>query len=444
MMYCPNLLNITNTTNAKAVMKTIKDNYLKLRLSKKFPPRVGDIPHSYIKPKSKDPTNKNRVITSYYNFPMKRLLKLASKALTFCLRNLNKNVRHFTLHRLHDTKNILRKMKNRWHKQFGTAAHVEVIATDLKQMFTFLSHTEIRKATMWLFDMIQASRNKPPTSGRTLRKRRTLIKVDLDSPNNVQFTTNYAVDSNCIIFTLDDLYAIIDFDLDNTYTRIGNQLFKQNEGCPMGGLLSSFYGNTTCAFHENSFLRQEPLANNIWGIRQMDDLTLFIAHKSHDSNTTEDNNRILHQVQHNMYKGGLEAEIQEPEVNTQDKYVHKFAGHEIHTHKDLSDIYTTTLNENKTSIRTSGTQTKIRYPNMHTYTNQHSKLGNIIGSIHRIRTQNTYREDFTEAIGDLALELQCINYSKTTIKKCMYKLARQESWNTMLDDNLKTFSSTQD
>jgi hypothetical protein len=345
------------------------------------------------------------------------------------------------LHRLSDTKNLIRKLKNRMQKRYGEVAEITAVATDLKQMYTHLNHAEIRKGVLWLFDAIQHSGKTTQHNGRALRKRKILVKVDLLSPNTAQFTTNHSVDSDCVIFTLDDLYSTIDFDLNNTYTSVGNQLFKQNEGCPMGGLLSSFYGNNTCAFHENSFLNNHPLANNMWGIRQMDDLTLFIAHRKNDPNTAEDNATILHQVQHDVYKGGLEAEIQEPDEDSDTKFVHKFAGHEIHTHKDLSDIYTTTLNENKTSVY-EGFQKKVRYPNMRTYTNQHTKIGNIIGSVHRIRTQNTYRADFNMAIEDLIAELKCINYTPNMIKKCIYRLARQEDWKTMLSTNLHTLTNT--
>jgi hypothetical protein len=189
-------------------------------------------------------------------------------------------------------------------------------------------------------------------------------------------------------------------------------------------------------------MNTDPLARNIWGIRQMDDLTLFIVHNKNDPHTQHDNERIKHQIQHEVYRGGLEAEIQEPEIDTEDKYVHQFAGHEIHTHKNLSDIYTTTLNVNKQSVRENGTQHKTRYPNMYTYANQHSKRGNIIGSIHRIRTQNTYRRDFTQATEDLIAELRCINYTQTTIKKCIYKLTRRPEWKTILQPILAKLTNT--
>jgi hypothetical protein len=442
MMNCPNLTNITQSHTRDQILRTMKDDYAQLRLSHRFPPRKGDIPHSYIKPKSKDPVDKNRVITSYTHYPMRRLLKLASKALTFLLRNLNKHQRHFTLHRLGDTKHIVRKLTNKWQKRFGKTAHVEVIATDLRQMYTYLNHKEINAALCWLFEQIQDGRPNTTVHSRPLRKRRIFVKVDLASPNRAQFTTNQSVDSECIIFTLDDLYEIVQFDLTHTYTSIGNQIFKQDEGCPMGGLLSSFYGNTTCAYHENNFLNNiGALSQHVYGIRQMDDLTLFIAHAANNNESKRNNKKIKHMIEHSVYKGGLEAEIQPPDEETPYKYVHKFAGHEIHTYKNLSDIYTTTLNDNKASIHAQGKQTKIRYPNYKSYTNRHSKKGHIIGSVHRIRDQNTYRHDFNAAISDLIAELQCINYAPATIKTCLQKLARQTMWRTMLEPNLHEFSN---
>ena len=116
--------------------------------------------------------------------------------------------------------------------------------------------------------------------------------------------------------------------------------------------------------------------------------------------------------------------------------MHKFAGHEVHTRTKLSDIviYSTTLNENKQSVRVNKRQTKIRYPHMHTYTNRYSKIGNIIGSVHRIRNQCTYRTDFNEAVLDLADELMTIGYTRTMICACLYKMTRTTEWKTMLSD----------
>ena len=81
---------------------------------------------------------------------------------------------------------------------------------------------------------------------------------------------------------------------------------------------------------------------------------------------------------------------------------------------------------------------------MHTYTNHHVKIGNITGSIHRIREQNTYLHHFTEAIDDLVAELKSIDYSATLIRECMFKLAGQAGWATMLDQNIRKLCGTED
>ncbi len=85
-----------------------------------------------------------------------------------------------------------------------------------------------------------------------------------------------------------------------------------------------------------------------------------------------------HNITEEMYKGGLEAEIEEPEVETKKKFINHFAGLEIHTSKNFEDIYTRTLNPNRESIRKGRGQKKIRYPYSDTYANKHIKSGFII------------------------------------------------------------------
>jgi hypothetical protein len=285
-----------------------------------------------------------------------------------------------------------------------------------------------------------------------MRKRKLFVKVDRAAPYQASFTDHQGSDGDHITFTFDELYDIIEFDLDNTYATIGNQIFKQDEGCPMGGLLSAFYGNNTCAYYENLFLEQSKMDTRIWGIRQMDDLTLFSIHDTSNDECENEIKQLCLTVEHNLYRGGLEAEIQEPDFEDEHSYVIKFAGHKIHANKDLSDIYTTTLNENVPHIYTHGKQKKTRYPSKNTYINEHIKIGNIIGSVHRTRGQNTYRSDFTIAMRDMITELRIIGYTNNTIKKCLYRLARQvvprhggrpDEWKIMLEDNLNILLKNQ-
>ena len=53
---------------------------------------------------------------------------------------------------------------------------------------------------------------------------------------------------------------------------------------PGGGLLSALYANVTCAYQEHQFLSKykNTLTKHMTGIRQMDDLILFIHHEKND------------------------------------------------------------------------------------------------------------------------------------------------------------------
>jgi uncharacterized protein (UPF0335 family) len=293
---------------------------------------------------------------------------------------------------------------------------------------------EIKKATLWLFDKINSNNNN---RHKRLRRRKTAIKVDMERPNEAAFTNDNSSDDGHIVFQLDDLYNIIEFDLDNSYTKIGNRIFKQTKGCPIGGLLSSFLANSTCAHHEWTFMQNEPqLTKHIRGIRQMDDLMIWIAHNRSDKNGGRNTRMIKDIILNKLYKGGLEAEEEDPVTNNDTKCIHNFAGHEIHTHKNLDDIFTTTLNPNKESIWNQGIQHKKRFPHKESYTNTHVKTGNIIGSIHRLREQNTYRNHFSNCIIDLAKELKCIGYSTQIIKKCLYRLNKQDDWKIMMRSSI--------
>jgi len=326
-------------------------------------------------------------------------------------------------------------MKNKWKKEWGKGT-VDVIATDLKQMYTFLDHNEIKQALLWLLSHVHTNSTEKVAGTRDLRKRNIYIRVEKTSPFEVTYTNSPHSTEDTTTFTLSDLYQIAEFDLEHSYSVVGNQRFKQTNGCPIGRLLSALYGNLTCAFHEWQFLSNTKLTHltkHIEGIRQMDDLIIFIGHKQKGERTKRDRRKIKTYVAQHLYKGGLEAEIEEPFFKNKQKIINHFAGHEIHTNRDLSDIYTKTLNTNRESIIEHGKQTKIRYPYNDTYANPHIKSGFIIGALCNIKATCTYRHHFTQASLDLTKELTAIGYKKNYILKVIEKLAHtDEQWKIIL------------
>src|SRR5690606_17950001 len=84
------------------LLSAIKQEYM-LTLSHLHKWTNGKIPMSYCNVKNKD-NNKSRLISASNAAPYRTLLKLASKVLTYLLRNLPNDYVQFTLHSIKDLK----------------------------------------------------------------------------------------------------------------------------------------------------------------------------------------------------------------------------------------------------------------------------------------------------------------------------------------------------
>ena len=122
----------------KYIIDGIQAKYTQLKLQSIAPWGNGTLPKMYANPKHKDPIKKTRIIASYYNFPLRKLYKLASKAGTWLLRKLPKKYRHFTLHSIGDiTQRLTEGMK--WiNRCFKKETELISFQTDVKQMYTNL------------------------------------------------------------------------------------------------------------------------------------------------------------------------------------------------------------------------------------------------------------------------------------------------------------------
>ena len=142
-------------------------------------------------------------------------------------------------------------------------------------------------------------------------------------------------DKNSWTFDVSDIMTIINLDLATAYQTKGQDIYIQKNGCPMGGLLSAIYANIKCAYDEVNFIHRIGMKHNkFFGIRQMDDLILWIAYTKNDKKSYNEalllKNTIL--TPNKVYTGGLELEEQDY-VHISDHYtVHKFAGTVIHCH----------------------------------------------------------------------------------------------------------------
>jgi len=177
----------------------------------------------------------------------------------------------------------------------------------------------------------------------------------------------------------------------------------------------------------------------------MDDLLLVIAHEIDDKHKSIHRDLIketLLDKNNGLYTGGLEAELQTPEFENDEKFIIHFAGHEVHIHKNGTAMFSKTLNHNTESIKTLKKQKKIRFPYDDTYTHSRVKTGVIIGALHNAKNTCTYRSHFTAEVLDLLEEFNCIGYDPSILKKCIKKLSENDHmWKCLLEEVITKYNT---
>jgi hypothetical protein len=442
-----NTLNLPTYTVVDVQPKEILDKLLAdtktMKLDKLAKTLDGTLPIIYGNNKSKDPSGKMRIISSYYNFPLKPLFRKASKALTWLFRKIPKKMRHFTLHNTKDLKKAI-KQGVRWLKRdFKTNTRIMGKQYDVKQMYTFLSHGEIRKAIQWLFEVVCKDRQNISTNCYNTRHQKNFITVANNFEDKmyddecVRWGKSHS-NENTTQFTIQQLQNIIDLDLKYIYATLGNKVLQQTDGCPIGGLLSAFYANVVCAYHEFNFLKsQHKNGIHVFGIRQMDDLILLTATDKNDPKTVENAKSVFNQFSRkendkwisDVYKGGLELEPEEIQ-ESEDSLQFEFAGTIITHVKETLPLTITckTMNKNYESVLKTGKQLKHRYPHFDSHINLACKKGIIIGACKLIESQCTLKSDSRDALIQCATELQTIGYKYNFFRQTFKKLKNDHYW----------------
>ena len=112
--------------------------------------KKGGIPYGYILPKFKD-LNKTRPIVSYYHHPLKRILNIFARALTFLLKTCT-SVRHLTIWNTDALIANIQMQTNGWMEP-GKYKYT-MISGDIKNMYTMLPPEEMLQAVEWLLQKV--------------------------------------------------------------------------------------------------------------------------------------------------------------------------------------------------------------------------------------------------------------------------------------------------
>ena len=174
----------------------------------------------YVIPKDKEPLNKSRLIASYCKHPLRKIYKNTASVLIWCLNKIKK-LRHFTLYSQTDLRNRIHSAQ-RWLRRIPHNSATICLQTDVKQMYTHLSHKEILHSIKWLIDHTMSQ-------SRTRNKNKQIFAMTRDPPHSIHLSSGTPEDH--LVFTKEDLLKIVNLDLTTSYQTKGNDLFLQTHGC---------------------------------------------------------------------------------------------------------------------------------------------------------------------------------------------------------------------
>ena len=145
---------------------------------------------------------------------------------------------------------------------------------DVKEMFNNLQRNKIHRAVMTGFYAAQEN----DRSMRMVRK--TCISVQPVVPNAVRWGKVVG----WVHFRPKDLSKLVEFDLATSYVTVGDRLYQQINGCPIGGAMSCGYAQVLCwwkTMQKKSLLTPE-LSGRLQLIRHVDDIYGHIPYKLGD------------------------------------------------------------------------------------------------------------------------------------------------------------------
>lgn len=391
----------------------IKNLYEACGLNAVLPFRLGRLPSMRVNPKFKDPVNKYRVITSYYHFSMKKLLKCCGKVLRFMLKEVHSHglMSSFTLFNMKDFKERILKVKN-----FVDRKKVMMWQSDVKCMFTNLSKESILRRVNDLINLFtNLHRSKP--------KGISILKV---APYTCYIGTNVGVDGLQVL-DFDVIRRIVMWDLSSTYCSFGDMVFYQKEGIPIGGMCSSIYADIQCGFDEYDCIKNFSAdeLRSVIGIRQIDDLLLLTTDESLKD-------RIL-----KCYDDGLELETNSIEKGDDGKQRTVFIGLDVTLFNGC--VNANVSNINKESLVKYSKQLKPRFvlPSMHRGSSLDKQV--ITGCLFRVRDYSIGGNQIVKGVMDFAYEFSCIGHDKSLFKSVLknfvkrhVELHRRKSWDTSM------------
>lgn len=364
------------------------------------------LPVSYILPKNKD-IEKDRPITSYFKHPFKRVFNSTGRALLHLLEKTTDQ--HFNMSNVNDLMTKVEKL-NSITQGDDTSRACLCLNGDLANMFTSLDHTSIREAVRWLLNSV----------GTSTRRRSVSVPTSKVAGGDVHLTSGQSGDADTkrITITFEDILEIVDFDLNNTYFRVGDRVLQQKVGIPMGSPLSPALAQIVCAYYEYHTLkraRRIGIGNQVEGVRYVDDLTAVIYY-----DPTSLPSKINAELLANMIQFGYHPKMELEVENTDLPF--KFLSSILEVEKSTCKFEAKFHNKNLTQIKRRQPQLFPTYQHFHSYAPTRQKSSVVISSIHRIGNACNSVHSVQKAFNNLFVELRQLKYPTHIIRNALWRV----------------------
>ncbi len=441
------------------------------------------LPYAYILPKHKDLQHKTRPIVSYVPHPLRPLLQLLSRALTFLLLSLPPTVTHYTLWRTSDICQQLSEFLAATRQALSEQSYTFLTCcSDIKNMFTELAHEHILTACQWLVTTACEQR-RTRTRARAVQAAAALV-MERRAHGAVYWSPCYAEGRSAadqlVRVPTDCLSDLIRFDLSHIFFTLGDLLLQQHRGAPMGGYVSATYAIIACAYDEYRFHATLPANIHLLARRYIDDLLTIIAvptgstaatdtHDTARSGTNHDQCHMhpsqtdaghvpavvrpglsgsqrsasaacsasllqlahdtMHRIQHECYHPSLQLEPQQPDTSADpiepvEELRWQFLDAAIHVQTSPMEphpsLHTTALNKNWQHLTHTGHQLILRYQHWVSFSSMSSKLGVLKSALLRLQRTSTHTVHFCLAVMQLRAELMDqLAYPPWTIRRAL-------------------------
>jgi hypothetical protein len=362
--------------------------------------KSGSIPYAYALPKNKD-LSKYRTIVSYANHPLKFVYRVTQRAVVFLIKMLPDT--HFTLFRTQDALAQFSKMQNELSDVFGQDTAFLPMVFDVKEMFTGLHHAQIRRAIQFLIEK------------STSLTRSKFVRVPRDKARPCVFGKSANIFEVSHV-SFQQIYDVVSFDIRSAVFSLGNTLFIQKSGAPIGGVLSTAEALATCAFAEYSFHSSCVVDNRVFRVcRYVDDIWGVCCYKKSDDFSLQNAQHISQMLQNNCYPGGL--------VLKQDEFKNG-TGIFLETRVSVTGnkIYAFHHSKNLRNILESGKQKFYTMQSSLSFSSRNSKRGVIVARLMAISKNSPDLTTLFCSVAAFFVELKILGYGTRILKQACMRL----------------------